>query len=117
MSIREEMDKVASLMNPDLIKRKSKIDKRIQFGHQFNAYYTKHFAAVKNIFWNQSLRCFVSYNQKGIHVWQAQTEEQQFYANMSDSSLARQLSCLVYSSDYHLYFGATYDFKLVVLNE
>ncbi len=60
------------------------------------------FFSLKNA---QSLyfhRAYVSYNEKSLHVWKPDTEEQIFYVNFFDETKSHTISCIVYSARYHV---------------
>ena len=74
-------------------------------------------------------RCFTSYNEKGIHVWNPDNGKHIFEAtfelgNTKDKSKPkdknegnRQISCVCYSAEDYLYFACTKNFKVLVFNE
>jgi hypothetical protein len=47
-------------------------------------------------------RAYVSYNEKSLHVWKPDTEEQIFYVNFFDETKSHTISCIVYSARYHV---------------
>ena len=47
-------------------------------------------------------RAYVSYNEKSLHVWKPDTEEQIFYVNFFDETKSHTISCIVYSTRYHV---------------
>ena len=50
-------------------------------------------------------RAYVSYNEKCLHVWKPDTEEQIFYVNFFDETKSHHISCIVYSKKYHVTFN------------
>jgi hypothetical protein len=47
-------------------------------------------------------RAYVSYNEKSLHVWKPDTEEQIFFVNFFDETKSHTISCIVYSARYHV---------------
>jgi len=47
-------------------------------------------------------RSFASYNEKCMHVWKPETEEQIYYANFFDETYSHSISYLLYSQKYHV---------------
>ena len=82
-----------------------------------------------DIIYNPNARCFTSYNEKAIHVWNPMNAKKIFAAtfelgNTQDYSKPksfneanRQISCVCYSKEWHLYFACTKNFYLLVFNE
>jgi hypothetical protein len=72
---------------------------------------------VKDVFFNPSVQLFVSYSEKGLHAWNPETTEQVYYVNFLEATGSKQVSCVIYSERYHLYFAMAYDFKMLIFNE
>ena len=66
---------------------------------------------------NEKTRCFTSYNEKELCVWNPQTEDTLFKFSFCDDPQLKSITSLCYSPDYHLYFTFTQTSKLCVLNE
>lgn len=58
-------------------------------------------------------RCFTSWNERGMIVWNPETLETVFKKELFQDSI----SCVCYSKKYHLYFVCTRKLKIKVLNE
>eukprot|EP00347_Sterkiella_histriomuscorum_P010595 403375671 len=98
-----------NLLRPEEQLFQRRLPKKLEFGHTLVAQYKKHIGgAVKSIFWNPNTkqviknldlivlsRAYVSYNEKNLHVWKPETEEQIFF----------------------LYLAISNDFKLHIFNE
>ncbi|CDW78455.1 wd repeat-containing protein 87 [Stylonychia lemnae] len=119
---------VNNLIRPEEQLFHKRLPKKLEFGHTLVAQYKKHIGGmVKSIFWNPNTKAYVSYNEKNLHVWKPETEEQIFYVNFFDETKSHQISCIVYSSKYHvrnlkpkflqLYLAISNDFKLHIFNE
>jgi WD40 repeat protein len=52
-----------------------------------------------------------------MHVWDPTNSHTIFSVNFFDIAASHSVSCLTYSSKYHLYIAVTTDFKLLVFNE
>jgi hypothetical protein len=61
---------------------------------------------------NKNTRCFTSYNERGLMVWNPETLETLFKREFSE-----QVTCVCYSTKFHLYFVCTRKLQLKVLNE
>lgn len=66
---------------------------------------------------NDNTRCFTSYNEKELSVWNPLTEETLFKFSFCDNEDLKNITCLCYSRKYHLYFTFTRSNKLCVLND
>ena len=47
-------------------------------------------------------RTYVSYNEKGMHVWLPETGEQLFYVNFFNSAKCREVSFILYSKRFYV---------------
>ncbi len=91
--------------------------KRLEFAHQTNARYIKHSKVATSVMFNENTRCFTSFNEKELCVWNPLTSETLFKFCFADVEDLQNISCLCYSRKYHLYFTFTQSCKLCVLNE
>lgn len=66
---------------------------------------------------NENTRCFTSFNEKELCVWNPITSETLFKFNFTTDSDLQNITCLCYSRMYHLYFAFTRSCKLCILNE
>jgi len=55
-------------------------DLRLEFSESTICEYTQHSKTATGILYNPNARCFTSYNEKGIHVWNPQTGQRIFEA-------------------------------------
>ncbi len=60
---------------------------------------------------NPNTRCFTSYNEKGVFVWNPANSETLFQIDIAN------ITTFCYSSKYHLYFVFTAHLSIYVLNE
>lgn len=121
----------------NMFKSNSKDSLRLDFSHTIHNSYYGHKMLAKGIIFNKNTNCFTTYNDKAIHVWHPMTSEKLFSvsfdagANASEKVVTkdkskepskrdmycRQISCLCYSTKYHLYFCCMRNFNLIVFNE
>ena len=52
--------------------------KRLEFSHQVNAKYSKHSKVAQVAMLNENTRCFTSYTEKELAVWNPETNETLF---------------------------------------
>jgi hypothetical protein len=97
---RFEVERMRNILRHDEILFRRKLAKKLEFGHTFTSSYKKHLIMPKNIFWNQNIRAYCSYNEKNLHVWKPDTEEQLFHVNFFDETKSHAISYLVYSKRY-----------------
>jgi WD40 repeat protein len=94
--------------------------KRLEFSSGSLCVYDKHKILINDIFLNENINTFISYNDKSLHSWNPETMELISHINFNDAesgNAIQSISCLCYSSHYHLYFACSKDFKLIVFNE
>ena len=94
--------------------------KRLEFSSGSLCVYDKHKILINDIFLNENINTFISYNDKSLHSWNPETMELISHINFNDAesgNAIQSISCLCYSSNYHLYFACSKDFKLIVFNE
>jgi len=72
---------------------------------------------AQEILYNTNTRCFTSYNDREVFVWNPLNSETLFKYSFCDNIELKSISCLCYSQKYHLYFAFTHSCKIVVLNE
>ena len=89
--------------------------KRLEFSNLSLCVYDKHKILINDIFLNENINTFISYNDKSLHSWNPDTMELISHINFNDAESS--ISCLCYSKNYHLYFACSKDFKLIVFNE
>ena len=58
--------------------------KQLEFSHQEVCTYTQHFKMVNGIMLNRNTRCFTSYNERGLIVWNPETLETLFKRDFSE---------------------------------
>lgn len=66
---------------------------------------------------NKNTRCFTSFNDKELVVWNPLTEETLFKYLYCENAGLKQITCLCYSESCFLYFAFTRSKKLCVFNE
>lgn len=86
--VRKKIDQLRTLMRPESKIYRDKIPKTLEFGHEFTISYKRHTAGgpVKNIFYNENIRSYVSYNEKQLHVWRANNSQQVMGINFFDAT-------------------------------
>lgn len=53
---------------------------RLEFSQKTIVDYTNHSKVANSVIYNPNARCFASYNEKGIHVWNPETGKRIFEA-------------------------------------
>lgn len=123
---REDIDKMRELLSRARDKEASiftqGLSKRLEFSNLSLRVYDRHRILINDIFLNQNINTFISYNDKSLHSWNPETMEVirqiNFAADEKGSAGAVQsISCLCYSLKYKLYFACSKDHKLIVFNE
>lgn len=71
---------------------------------------------MKDIFYNPHIRCFVSYNEKQMHVWKESDGQQVQSINFFDETQSHSISCIVYAKSHMVYLAISTDFKLHIFN-
>ena len=122
---REDVDKMRELLsrardNTSIFTQG--LSKRLEFSNLSLRVYDRHRILINDIFLNQNINTFISYNDKSLHSWNPETMEVirqiNFAADETGSGGAVQsISCLCYSLKYKLYFACSKDHKLIVFNE
>ena len=71
--IRKKIEQLKILMRPESKLFREMLPKTLEFGHEFTISYKKHGSGgqVKDIFYNNNIRSYISYNEKQLHVWKA----------------------------------------------
>lgn len=88
-------------------------DKQLEFSHQLQCHFTRHAKTAKGVLLNKNTRCFTSWNERGLIIWNPETMETLFRRDF----VSDQIACVCYSEEYHLYFLCTRKLKIKVLNE
>lgn len=69
--------------------------------------------AANGVLLNMNTRCFTSWNERSIIVWNPENMETLFRRDFTGD----QISCVCYSKRWHLYFVCTRKLSLKVMNE
>ena len=117
-ALRKKIEILKELMrppSPDLSLR----EPTVEFGHEFSTSYNRHTntGAVKRVIYNPVSKSYVSYNEKQLHIWRANSGATIASIDFFDTTLSHSISCMCYARKYMIYLVVSTDFKIHIFNE